>query len=208
MELKGAADSDSTEINAYYDDWAGKYNTDILAWGYDAPGVAARLLAESVNPDAPVLDVGCGTGLTGQALKAAGFSNITGIDFSEPSLELAAQTGAYESLVRVDLTKLPSSLPDGQFGGLICIGVMSYLPEIEPVCREFCRLLAPGATAILTQRSDLFVSRNTQAAFDALVTDGLWEIISISEPGPYLPDNAEFDGIGAHYCVFRKAHTA
>ncbi|MDZ7829733.1 MAG: class I SAM-dependent methyltransferase [Halofilum sp. (in: g-proteobacteria)] len=46
-----------------------------------------------------MLDAGCGTGLSGRALSAAGFRTIDGMDVSQRSLEIAARLG------RVSLTR-------------------------------------------------------------------------------------------------------
>lgn len=75
--LSDAVSSD--DVKRYYDDWAAQYNQDLSAWGYQAPVIGAGLLSSGVAVDASVLDVGCGTGLTGLALHAAGFSDITGV---------------------------------------------------------------------------------------------------------------------------------
>ena len=56
------------------------------------------MLKQEVPPDGHVLDAGCGTGLSGKALHAAGFRRLTGIDISQASLDVAAQAGVYERL--------------------------------------------------------------------------------------------------------------
>lgn len=202
--LMDQADKASADVRQAYDDWAADYDKDLIGWGYDAPETAAGLLRPLVPADAPVLDAGCGTGMTGVALKAAGFQHITGIDYSPDSIALADRRGVYEGLSAVDLTDLPTAFADGAFGGLICVGVMSYLPEIEATCREFCRLVRPGGAMVLTQRDDIFTGRDTQGAFDAVARAGLWEQIDVTEARPYLPHNPEFDGVGVRYCVFRR----
>ena len=202
--LMDQADKASGDVREVYDAWASDYDKDLAEWGYDAPETAAGFLRDLVPGDVPVLDAGCGTGMTGVALKEAGFQRITGIDYSADSVALARRREIYEALSVVDLTALPTAFPDGAFGGLICVGVMSYLPAIEATCREFCRLVEPGGAIVLTQRADIFTERDTQGAFDAVARAGLWQQVEVTEPRPYLPGNPEFDGVGVRYGVFRR----
>jgi hypothetical protein len=106
---------------------------------------------------------------------------------------------------QIDLTRLPTDLATARFGALVCIGVMSYLPDTERTCREFCRLVASGSPIVLTQRGDLFQSRDSQSAFDALVNDGTWEQLEVTSNRDYLEANPEFTGIGVRYCMFRRS---
>ena len=62
-------DDDPASVKQLYDDWAEGYNANLTAWGYDAPQVGVSYLTGHVDPGAPVLDAGCGTGLVGQHLK-------------------------------------------------------------------------------------------------------------------------------------------
>ncbi len=202
--LMDQADRASEDVREAYDAWAADYDRDLIEWGYDAPQIAAEFLRGLVLGDASVLDAGCGTGMTGVALQSAGFQNITGIDYSPDSVALARRRNIYQALSTVDLTDLPTAFADAEFGGLICVGVMGYLPEIEATCREFCRIVRPGAAIILTQRDDIFANRETQAAFDAVADAGLWTQVEVTDARPYLPHNPEFDGVGVRYCVFRR----
>lgn len=202
--LAQQADSAPHEIRKIYDDWAPDYDVKLRQWGYEAPEIAATRLADLVAQDVAVLDVGCGTGLVGVKLQAAGFARIVGVDFSEESLAVAKARNIYQAVRPVDLTRLPTDIETGAYGALVCIGVMSYLPDVEALAREFCRVTTPGAGIILTQRSDIFDARGTQAAFDTLAAEGLWEEVEVTGDRPYLPGNPEFEGVDVRYCVFRR----
>ena len=197
-------ESTPDQVRHLYDEWAAGYDANLSDWEYEAPQRCAAYAASIAKPDAAVLDVGCGTGLSGAALKVAGFQTIDGIDLSPASIAKASVRGVYRSANVVDLSRLPSSMADASYGALVCVGVMSYLPDTEAICREFCRLTVPGAPIVLTQRDDLFTGRDTQGAFDLLSRDGLWQQIEVTGPLPYLPGNPEFEGVGVHYCVFKR----
>jgi SAM-dependent methyltransferase len=202
--LINQTESDPDHVRALYDDWATEYDRNLIDWGYEAPQVSVEFLRTLAGADASVLDLGCGTGMVGRLLAAAGFEAITGVDFSDDSLALAAASDVYSATHQIDLSVLPTTLPKAGFGAVICVGVMSYLLDTTASCREFCRVAAPGAPIVLTQRGDLFDKRDDQAAFDALSAEGLWQKIEVTAERPYLPGNPDFDGVGVRYCVFRR----
>ena len=194
----------SGDIEQYYDQWAAEYDGDLQDWNYEAPKEAAALLRQGVPLEAKVLDAGCGTGLSGQALQAQGYTHVTGIDLSQASLDLAQQTGAYERLAQVNMQQLPLPYETDEYGGLQCVGVLTYVPDTGGIMREFCRIVRPGGLVVFSQRDDLYAQRGDAAALQALEDEGVWEKILVSEPRPYLPGNADYgDQIRVIYCAFR-----
>lgn len=196
----GAPPMDSTVNREGYDAFADDYDATLAEWGYEAPEVAARLLAERLGPGAGtarVLDLGCGTGLSGVALKAAGVGRIDGVDLSPRSLALAAEKGVYGDLTEVDLNADPGSdgrrLPfgDDTFDGLVSVGVLTYL-DAEPVLREALRVVRPGGPVVVTSRDDLWVDRNYANMLERLEADRAGRVSAISEPAPYLPGNPDY----------------
>ena len=91
------------ETRKLYDDWAESYDAEIAQNGYETPTRIAEALARHA-PDraAPILDFGCGTGLSGVALKRAGFQTIDGADLSADMLTGAEATGVYRTLWQVE----------------------------------------------------------------------------------------------------------
>ncbi len=180
--------SDPGEVASRYDEWAKGYDDDLVSWSYQAPAVVSETVVTH-QPDAgSVLDVGCGTGLVGRELRARGFTGrILGLDISQASLEVAQQGGAYDSVEQADLQqRLP--LDDDSVDALVCVGVMTYLPEVESVWREFARVTRPGGLVTATQREDLWDTRGCQAVVDRLQSEGVWTPVEITGPAPYLPE--------------------
>ncbi|MEK6204583.1 MAG: methyltransferase type 11, partial [Amylibacter sp.] len=61
------------ETQKFYSDWAATYDAEILENGYATPERCAKALAGfAPEQDFAVLDIGCGTGLSGKYLAAAG----------------------------------------------------------------------------------------------------------------------------------------
>ena len=198
--------TDSQETAAYYDAWAEGYDQTLAQWNYQSPTIVATMLKQEVPPDGRVLDAGCGTGLSGKALHAAGFRRLTGIDISQTSLDVAAQAGVYERLLQVNLQQMPLPLETDEFTAVQCVGVLTYIPDTATIMREFCRVVQPGGLVAFTQRQDLFNERNVARAMQTLADEGTWTPVSVSEPQVYLPGNADYaDNVKVIYCVCRSA---
>ncbi len=197
---------DSDSVADYYDNWAENYDQTLRQWQYEAPEQVAERLRAELAPEAVILDAGCGTGLSGRALAAAGFTTIDGMDVSARSLELAREHDVYRDLAHVDMQDLPLPYADEAYDGLVCVGVMTYLPESDAILREFSRILKPGGCIVLTQRDHLFEERRFGETLAALEKEGLLTGTEISDPMPYLPENDEFgDEVRIHYVTCRAA---
>ena len=195
--------SDPGAVADRYDQWATGYDDDLSSWSYQAPTVVTDTVL-SRHPEArSVLDVGCGTGLVGRALRARGFAGeVRGLDISQASLDIARRSGAYDSVEQADLQQqLP--LEDDSVDALLCVGVMTYLPEVEAVWREFARVTRPGGLVVTTQREDIWDSRACQAVVDQLQRDGVWTAVDILGPAPYLPEG--YGGTPAVDCYYLTA---
>lgn len=198
------APSDPTEVRALYDEWADGYEADLDSWDYRTPIDVSELLLGTQPDAARVLDVGCGTGRSGRALQAAGFTSLVGCDLSLKSLAVAEATRAYERVVEVDLQQLPTPFADNEFDALTCVGVMTYVPDTDAIVREFCRIVRAGGTIVFSQREDVWIERSCRDLIDHLVRDGVCDSVHQSEPRPYLPKNDEMSDIRVVLCVLRK----
>jgi ubiquinone/menaquinone biosynthesis C-methylase UbiE len=195
--------SDAGEVAARYDAWAQSYDDDLTAWSYQAPEVVAQTVVTRQPEAASVLDIGCGTGLVGRALRARGFEGqLHGLDISTASLAIAEQEGAYDALDAADLQRrLP--VDDESADAVVCVGVMTYLPDVEAVWRELARVARPGGLVVVTQREDLWAPRGCQAVIDRMQDEGLWTTLELTGPAAYLPDG--YGGTPAVACYYLTA---
>ncbi len=194
------APTDARQVADRYDEWAERYDDDLAAWSYQAPGVVAETIL-SRRPDAgAVLDVGCGTGLVGRALRARGYAGrLVGLDISQTSLALARRSGAYDEVESADLQQR-LVVDENGVDALVCVGVMTYLPDVERVWREFARVVRPGGIVVVTQREDLWQPRDCQGVVDRMATEGVWTPLELSGPAPYLPEaNGDMAELGGYY---------
>ncbi|MEO6509929.1 MAG: methyltransferase domain-containing protein, partial [Nocardioides sp.] len=199
----GQDPSNPQEVADRYDAWASSYDADLEAWEYQAPGVVADTVRTEHPAAASVLDVGCGTGLVGRELRARRFQGrIAGLDLSAASLSIAETRGGYDSLEQADLQQ-PLPRDDDSVDVVVCVGVMTYLPDVEAVWRELARVVSAGGLVVVTQREDLWETRGCQAVVDRLQAEGVWMPLEQTGSAPYLPDG--YGGTPAVRCYYLAA---
>lgn len=104
--LNKAYDLETPEATLdHYNQWAASYDAEIAENGYATPGrIAAALAQFQTDMTEPVLDFGCGTGLSGLALRRQGFQIVDGMEPSGEMLAQARDKGAYRDLQQIDVT--------------------------------------------------------------------------------------------------------
>lgn len=169
-----------------YDDWAAGYAAEMAENGYAAPArTAAALATFATDLTAPVLDLGCGGGLSGAALREAGFSAIDGADFSPRMLEEAARRDVYRDLLLTDLSA-PLPADDGQYANMTAVGV--FTPGHAPAS------LIEAVMNVLPQGGCFAFSLNEHAMKDPEYSGRLCELLDtgyaslvFKELGPHMP---------------------
>ena len=105
-----------------YDAHSEGYDLTNPARKYFSPSRMARMLVRVVpDPELPVLDLACGTGLMGQALAGMGHRNMLGSDISPAMLDAAREKAIYRDLTLADLHG-PLPFPSESFAGIACVG--------------------------------------------------------------------------------------
>ena len=192
------------EVESKYDAFSADYDALMQAGKYEAPSIAAQLLAEQVATNSEVLDVGCGTGLAGQALHQFGFAALTGTDISQNMLQQAADKQIYQELTKANLME-PFPYVDNQFDAIVCVGVFSSFdaPQIITILGEFIRVIQEQGYILFTHREDLMAD---SSLIDDLQVDNRFSVLNITQPLPYLPNHLEgYTDIGVHYVLLQAA---
>jgi predicted TPR repeat methyltransferase len=172
----------ANELEGAYADWAADYDRQTIALGYCLPFMITSWVARHVPRDAgPLLDAGCGTGLSGPFLRALGYQALDGLDFSQDMLDLAARRGAYDDLRRAELGK---ALPweDDRFAGFLSAGVFTAGHAPATAFDELVRVTRAGGHAVFTVRDVLIEKNGFRDAFDRLEKAGLWTPVEESAP--------------------------
>jgi SAM-dependent methyltransferase len=183
-----------------YADWAATYDDGFgTAYGYVAPREVARIY-HALGADAPVLDVGAGTGLVAAHL---GGVVADALDISPEMLAVAARKGLYRATIEADLTRaLP--LPDGVYGGVISAGTFTHGhvgPEALP---ELLRIAARGALFVCGTRPDVFDQMRFGSALAGLQAAGRITPVQFFDIPIYEGANHPHAGDRGLVMTFRK----
>jgi predicted TPR repeat methyltransferase len=101
--------------------------------GYAVPMmVRQRLQTLELGPFKRMLDLGCGTGLTGESLRDMA-EDITGLDLSENMVEIAHDKEVYETLYVAEVEDYLEDNDDESFDLITATDVLPYLGALEPL---------------------------------------------------------------------------
>lgn len=187
------------EAKPFYDDWAERYDDEVEGSGYITPKRCAEALAQHASlPWAPVMDLACGTGLSGVALRAAGFECIDGFDLSEEMLARAREKGVYRELAVADLSK-PLEIEAGKYQNAAAIGCVS--PEYMPatVIDRVLETLPSGGCFVFSVNDHAAKDGTIKGRINDLVDCGVADFL-FSDYGDHLPEI----GMGSTVYVLRK----
>ena len=179
-----ARDADSTR--KLYDDWAASYEAEVAENGYATPPRCAEALANLTDDmAAPILDFGCGTGLSGLALKAAGFEVIDGLDLSADMLAVAREKSIYRALHQIEADDpLPHS--PGDYSAIAAIGVIGAGAAPIAVFDTLMSGLASGNRIVLSFNDHALEDPANEAKLQAHIDAGNARML-FKEYGDHLP---------------------
>ena len=169
--------TESTQVEQDYNKFAetGEYDETFNDWGYVAPDTAAELMKKYLpDEESKILDVACGSGLTGIALNKLGYQQIDGIDIAGELLKIAEKSNVYQKLNRVDMQQLPLPFQDGEYDAVNFIGALTYF-ETTDILKDLCRIVRGGGYIVFTQRDDIMKSQNYGELLDVIEQQGLWK---------------------------------
>ena len=183
-----------------YAAWAASYEAELTANGYATPDRIAKALAGIVTDrTAPVLDYGCGTGLSGAALTRAGFTTLDGIDVTPEMLEIARGKGLYRSLTLADPAAPPPVAP-GSYATIAAIGVIGVGAAPLSLFDQLMHLLPRDGLFAFSFNDHAMATPGFVAKVNDWVDCGAARLL-MSEHGPHIPGK----GLGSTIFVLRKA---
>ena len=194
LDLKDAKnDNRLTEV---YRDWAKKYDydNDHVLGTVSQPKSVNLLSTRLKDKTAKIIDVGCGTGLVGEKLKAKDFINFDGLDISKDMLSIAKSRG-YRNLFLGSLNKQLPVLDDA-YDAAMCIGVFTHGHVSSDGFNELCRIVKPGGYVCFTINEGVFEEYGFKEMIAEFQLNKVWEVISL-----YKDDYMTLENVKGYYCL-------
>lgn len=185
--LKDTYSLDTPEATQdHYDRWASTYEAEVAENGYATPGrVAAALFQQMPEPGTPILDFGCGTGLSGLALRKAGFQVIDGADPSPEMLDGAREKQVYRDLIGFDITD-PAPVKAGKYRAIAAIGVIGAGAAPPETLDMLIGALPRGGLLAFSYNDHALADPAFTGRLNDWIDSGAARLLS-REYGPHLP---------------------
>ncbi|MBK0397951.1 hypothetical protein H0I76_02010 [Limibaculum sp. M0105] len=190
------ASDEPEDLRAFYDARASDYEGDAGDPTYAEARRCAEALARfATDQRAPLAEFGCGAGLGGLALRAAGFDCIDGFDGSEEMLERSAEKGIYRSLSTLDLSG-PLGVEPGLYANAAAIESIDPASMPATVVDAMVRMLPSGGC--------LALSLGAGAAADGSIRGRIFELTDTGWADLMLAEEAGSNDAGATIYVLRR----
>ncbi len=182
-----------------YDAWAGTYDSELAENEYATPRRLAAALAETgTSTEARILDFGCGTGLSGLALVAQGYTLIDGTDVSAEMLAGAEAKQIYGRLWQSD-PEAPIPVGLGDYRVVVAAGVVSPGAAPASALGDLADLLDTGGRLAFSFNDHAMTDESYLDALRALPDRGMTKLHEAY--GDHLPGI----GLKSTVYVFEKA---
>ena len=139
-------------VETLFDQYADRFDRALVdGLAYRGPALLRSAVEETAGSRrfARMLDLGCGTGLAGEAFRDLA-DRITGIDLSTRMLALARAKGIYTDLVQADIVGYLQGQASAACDLIVAADVFAYLTDLAPVCAAAAHSLAPGGVFAFT----------------------------------------------------------
>ena len=174
------------DVQEYYNAWAKSYDAEVAENGYATPGRCAEALQSVGVPfDAAILDLGCGTGLSGLAMRAQGFTTIDGTDLSPGMLSQAEMRNVYRTLFASTAGSPPDITP-GDYDVIAAVGVIGTGAAPASLLDVAIGLLATGGKVVFSFNDHTLKIPEFPERLAAHRGSGLVRTL-YEENGPHLP---------------------
>ena len=184
-------------ISDYFDRFADDFDRKLVdELTYRAPEqmvAALRPILGEPRGQLSILDLGCGTGLTGRLFRVYA-ARLDGVDLSPAMLEKAGERGIFDTLAETEIGRYLAATPH-RYDLIVAGDVLEYFGSLAEVFEGATRALAPaGLFAFSVEASDIRDYRLTPSGryvhgrpyiARAAESAGLREVAVIREPIRY-----------------------
>ena len=186
------------KIKFVYEEWAQNYDSDNdhLLGTVSQPQCVKLVAKELEDKNAEMIDIGCGTGLVGEHLKAFGFKNFDGIDISEKMLEIA-KTRGYRKLLLGSLNKdLP--IYNNTYDVTFCVGVFTHGHVKSDRVSELLRITKPGGLICFTVNEGVYEEYGFKNTIYQYEKEKKWDVLFLDK-NDYMTKKE----VKGYYCFAR-----
>jgi len=156
LALLGVGEAPKSLPRAYvarlFDDYAPRFEEHLTGeLDYRGPALVLKALdaVAGARRFARGLDLGCGTGLIGVALRRR-VDELVGVDLSPAMIAKARETDRYDALEVGDVVDFLATRERGGFDLVVAADVLAYFGDLEELVGSAARALAPGGLFVFT----------------------------------------------------------
>lgn len=136
-------------VSQLFDDYATRFDQSLSKLQYCGPQLIVEMLEQCAKRSwqgGDVLDVGCGTGLVGEALRPL-VHRLIGVDLSQGMLQQSRVRQVYDELHHVEMNAYMRSQPD-KFDAITASDVLTYVGDLSEFCSAARTVLRPGGWVV------------------------------------------------------------
>ena len=149
------AQAPASYVRDFFDGFAAEFDHRL---GVELEYRGPQLLGEALAPwigarrDLRVLDLGCGTGLSGAVLRPFA-RQLAGVDLSGAMLARARERGVYDALVQEDIATYLAACAPAALDLIVALDVFIYVGDLRAVFAAAAAALAPGGALAFSVES-------------------------------------------------------
>jgi predicted TPR repeat methyltransferase len=142
-------------VKDLFDGFARSFDDVLESLQYRAPEIVADLVTE-LRPDSDleVLDLGCGTGLSGVIVESKA-RHLVGVDISPVMLAKAGNRQVYDELIESEITDYLDAADEGRFHLVLAVDALCYFGRLDEVMAGVARCLTDdGIFCFTVEKTD------------------------------------------------------
>lgn len=147
LRAEGLREMPIDYVRTLFDQYAERFDSALVkGLSYRGPDLLAALVKEASGtighrlPFRAALDIGCGTGLGGAAVRPF-VDRLVGVDLSPKMIEQARTKNLYDRLAVGDLLEFTRGESDAAFDLVLAADVFAYFPDLAPHMHAIARVL-------------------------------------------------------------------
>jgi predicted TPR repeat methyltransferase len=193
-------------VRTLFDQYAARFDGELRdALHYRGPDLLRAAIDEVFGTDrrfVRALDLGCGTGLMGEAIRER-VDELVGVDLSPAMLAVAERKRIYNRLVTGDLIAFLEA-EDRPFDLIVAADVLVYLDDLAPVLRLAARRLATSgaiAFSVETHAASGVILRDTlrfahgEPHLRAAAAEAAFEVAYLAKASTRTEKNSPVEGL-------------